>query len=261
MGNLITTIKKFLSNKNTVTILGVFLGIIVLYIGYNWRVNEKVKFIDVLYAKQEIGSNTQITAEMIGTIKVNSELVKNSPNIVKTVSQITDKDGQLYFVNFDSTVPKGSLLYSDALISKDDKPDSKLEKVPEGYRYFYFEVDLASTLGNAIAPGASIDIYAYISASNTKMFGKLYKNINVIDVVDGKWATTAGTQEKSPDLLIALVSEEDYRFLEKAKRISGIELIPAPNNKSYEDTEGGTEISSFEIQMYIEEQFVAISEE
>lgn len=261
MGNLVNTLKRFLSNKNTVTILGVFLGIIVLYIGYNWRVNEKVKFVEVLYAKEEIGSNTQITPEMIGTISVNSELIQNSSNIVQNVGQITDQDGQLYFVNFDSTIPKGGLLYLDSLISKDDKPDSKLEKVPEGYRYYYFEVDMASTLGNAIAPGASIDIYAYISFDGSKMFGKLYKNVNVIDVVDGSWATTAGSQEKNPDLLIALVSEEDYRFLEKAKRVSGIELIPAPNNKSYADTEGGTEISSFEIQMFIEAQYVATSEE
>lgn len=261
MGNLITTLKKFLSNKNTVTILGVFLGIIVLYVGYNWRVNEKVKFISVLYAKEEIGSNTQITPEMVGTIKVNSELIKNSPNIVQGFGQITDKDGEFFFVNFDSTIPKGGILYKDSLISKGDKPDSKLEKVPDGYRYFYFEVDLASTLGNAISPGASIDIYAYVNSRDQKMFGKLYSNVNVIDVVDGSWATTAGAQEKRPDLLIALVTEEDYRFLEKTKRTSGVELIPAPNNKAFKDIEGGTEISSFELQMYVESQFMAISEE
>lgn len=260
MGNLIATIKKFLSDKNTVTIIGILLGIIVLYIGYNWRVNEKVKLTSVLYAKEEIGSNTQITPEMLGTIKVNSDLVKTSTNIIQSIGQITDKEGELYFVNFDSTIPKGGLLYADSLISKAEKPDSKLEKVPEGYRYFYFEVDLASTLGNAISPGASIDIYAYISASDTKMFGKLYSNVNVIDVVDSSWATTAGNEEKNPDLLIALVTEADYRFLEKAKRISGIELIPAPNNKPF-DSKTETEISSFEIQMYVESQFVTLSEE
>lgn len=260
MGNFITTLKKFVANKNTVTILGVFLGIIVLYFGYNWRVNEKVKFVDVLYAKEAIGSNTQITPEMIGTIKVNSELVKNSPNIVKSVTEITDTDKEMYFVNFDYSIPAGSLIYKDALVSKKDKADSKLEAVPDGYRYLYIETDLESTLGNAIAPGASIDIYAYISGQS-KMFGKLYTNVNVKDVVDSSWATTAGSKEKTPDLLILLVTEADYRFLEKAKRISGIELIPAPNNKSYEDTKGGTEISSFDIQMYIESQFVEISEE
>lgn len=263
MGNLINTIKKFISNKNTVTILGVILGIVVLYVGYNWRVNEKVKFVSVLYAKEEIGSNTQITSDMIGTININSELLKNSPNIIQNIRQITDSNGELFFVNFDSTVPKGSLLYSDALVSKDEKADSKLEKVPDGFRYFYFEVDLASTLGNAIAPDSSIDIYAYIDSNQTKMFGKLYTNINVIDVVDRSWATTSGKDTKEPDLLIALVSEADYRILEKAKRINGIELIPAPNNSSYEEMKkenGDTEISSYELQMFIESEYISISE-
>lgn len=263
MGNLINTFKKFVSNKNTVTILGVILGIVVLYFGYNWRVNEKVKFVPVLYAKQEIGSNTQITADMIGTINVNSELIKNSPNIVQYVTQITDKNGELYFVNFGSTIPTGGLLYMDNLISKAEKVDEKLYSIPDGYRYYTFEVDMSSTFGNAIAPGNSIDIYVYINANNAKMFGKLYSNINVLDVVDGKWATTAGDKEKNPDLLIALVSEEDYRLLKKAEKVNGLTFDIAPNNSSYEDLKeesGDTEVSSFELQMHIEAEYVAISE-
>ena len=60
MGNLISTLKKFLADKNTVTILGILLGIVVLYFGYNWRVNEKVKFVDVIYFiyKLQINSNS-----------------------------------------------------------------------------------------------------------------------------------------------------------------------------------------------------------
>ena len=38
MGNLSANLKKFLSNKNTVTIICVVAGILVLYIGYTWRV-------------------------------------------------------------------------------------------------------------------------------------------------------------------------------------------------------------------------------
>lgn len=256
MGNFIITIKKFLKDKNTVTILGVFLGIIVLYIGYNWRVKKTVTFVDALYAIEQIGSNTQIKEDMIGTIKINAELLKNSPNIVQYTSQIIDKNGEYYFVNFDRTISKGSLIYSDALIEKDLKPDSKLKKVRDGFRYVYFEVDLASTLGNAIAPGSSIDIYAYISSSDQKMFGKLYEKVNVVDVVDSSWATTAGTEKKNPDLLITMVSEEDYKFLEKAKRINGIELIPAPNNFDADMENYETEISSYEIKFYIESQII-----
>ncbi len=264
MGNLITTLKKFFSDKNTVTIFAVFLGIIVLYVGYNWRVNKTVTFIEVLYAKEEINSNTQITPEMLGTIKVNAELLKNSPNIVQSVGQITDENQELFFVNFGYSIPAGSLLYKEQLISKKEKVDEKLYNIPDNYRYYTIEVDMSSTFGNAIAPGNSIDIYAYIDDNNTRMYGKLYHNINVIDVVDGNWATIAGDKEKSPDLLVVLVKEEDFRLLKKAENINGIKFDIAPNNSSYEDMKkdkGDTAISSLEIQLYIEGQFLDTSED
>ena len=40
-----------LGNKNTVTILGVLVGIAVILIGYNYRVNNAVKPVEVPYAK------------------------------------------------------------------------------------------------------------------------------------------------------------------------------------------------------------------
>ena len=53
MGNISISIKRFLGNKNTVTILGVIVGIIVLYVGYNWRVNQAVEPQTVPFAKKE----------------------------------------------------------------------------------------------------------------------------------------------------------------------------------------------------------------
>lgn len=261
MGNLGQNIKKFVSNKNTVTILGVFACIIVLYIGYNYRVNQKVKFVTVLYAKERIEGNTQLTEEMIGMMKVNSDLVKKNPNIAQNYQQIQDEAGKFKYVDFNNTISANSLIYLDSLINEDDKPDSKLSKVPEGMRYQYFEVDLASTLGNAISPGASIDIYAYISGTE-RMFGKLYSNVNVVDVVDSGWTTTSGNKEKNPDLLIVLVKEEDYRLLEKTKKISNIELIPAPNNYSYEEQKDkGTVRTSAELEVYIENMYSQVTDD
>ena len=37
MGNLVATLKRFISNKNTVTILAVLAGIIILWYFYNYR--------------------------------------------------------------------------------------------------------------------------------------------------------------------------------------------------------------------------------
>ena len=61
MGNL----KKFLQNKNTVTILGVLACLVILYIGYTSRINSQTKLVDVYYANQTIQPKTKITDEMI----------------------------------------------------------------------------------------------------------------------------------------------------------------------------------------------------
>ena len=59
-------LKKVLANKNTLTIIIVIIGIIGLYAIYNWRVNQAVTTIRVPYAKKELTSRSQITADAIG---------------------------------------------------------------------------------------------------------------------------------------------------------------------------------------------------
>ena len=49
MGNLLVPFKKFLSNKNTITILGVLIGLVVLYLGYSWRVTQSIQPTSVPY--------------------------------------------------------------------------------------------------------------------------------------------------------------------------------------------------------------------
>ena len=65
MNNLSNSLKKFLGNKNTVTILGVILCIAILWFGYNFRINQKVSLTRVPYANQTIQPRTKITNEMI----------------------------------------------------------------------------------------------------------------------------------------------------------------------------------------------------
>ena len=50
MGSLTTGFKKFLQNKNTVTIVGVVLAIMVLYVAYTMRVKNAINPITVPYA-------------------------------------------------------------------------------------------------------------------------------------------------------------------------------------------------------------------
>ena len=54
MGNILAPFKKFLSNKNTITILGVLLGVVVLYIGYTVRVNQATSPTNVYFATKTL---------------------------------------------------------------------------------------------------------------------------------------------------------------------------------------------------------------
>ena len=51
MGNTTNGLKKFLQNKNTVTVIGVVLAVLVLYVGYKISVKSAVNKITVPYAK------------------------------------------------------------------------------------------------------------------------------------------------------------------------------------------------------------------
>ena len=62
--------KKFLQNKNTVTILGVLACILILYIGYTSRIHAKTALVDVYYANQTIQPKTLITKDMVSKTSV-----------------------------------------------------------------------------------------------------------------------------------------------------------------------------------------------
>ena len=91
MGNFLTTLKRFFGDKNTVTILGIIVGIIVLYVGYSVRVNQAIKPVTIPYAKVKIDSKKMITEDMIGYVKVSSSVVANSPNLIKNASELIGK--------------------------------------------------------------------------------------------------------------------------------------------------------------------------
>ena len=70
------SLKKFFSNKNTVTILGVIVCVIILFIGYTYRINSQVELIVVPYAKETIDPKTKITKDMVGKMKVPASFIQ-----------------------------------------------------------------------------------------------------------------------------------------------------------------------------------------
>ena len=109
--------KRLLGNKNTVTILGVLACVVTLVVGYNYRVNNAISPITVPYAKESIPSRTLITSDMVGRIKLASNYVTDSSNLIKNVNEVVNN-----YVSYKTNIPKGSLFYKESIKTSDEMP-------------------------------------------------------------------------------------------------------------------------------------------
>lgn len=251
MGNVLTTAKRFLANKNTVTILGVLLAILVLYIGYNYRVKQATTPITVPYAKEELSSRTLITSDMIGYMEVSSSVVKNSANLITNAQQLIN-----HYVSFGTTIPANSLFYKSQILSSGEMPDSAFADIPDGYTIFSLNVDLHSTYGNSIYPDNYIDLYFKgIDDTGLVMYGKFIESIKVLAVKDsqGNHVFETTVESRTPSELLFAVPNDMYELLMKAGYITGssIEIVPVPRNASYSANPGETNVSSDYIKSFI----------
>lgn len=251
MGNIVTTIKRFLGNKNTVTIIGVILGILVLYIGYNYRVKQATTPVTVPYAKQEISSRTLITSEMIGYMEVSSSVVNSSTNLITNAGDLIN-----HYVAFGTTIPANSMFYKSQVLTSDEMPDSAFADIPDGYTIFSLSVNQHTTYGNSIYPGNYIDLYfKAVDETQKIMFGKLIESIEVLAVKDsnGNHVFETTVESRTPAELLFAVPDDMYLLLMKAGYITGssIEIIPVPRNASYSANPGETVVSSDVIRDFI----------
>ncbi len=251
MGNVLTTVKRFLGNKNTVTILGVLLGILVLYVFYNYRVKQATTPVSVPYAKVDLSSRTLITEDMIGFMEVSSSVVKNSPNL------ITDRKALLdHYVAFGTTIPANSMFYTSQILDKNKMPDSAFANIPDGYTIYSLGVDLHSTYGNSIYPDNYIDLYfKAIDDTGVVMYGKLIESIKVLAVKDsqGNHVFETTVESRTPSELLFAVPDDMFDLLRRADYITGssIEITPVPRNASYSANPGETLITSEQIKNFI----------
>src|SRR5574344_1328658 len=105
MGNFSSGLKRFFANKNTVTILGVIAGIIVIWGFYNYRVKKAISPVSVPYAKSEITATSEITEDMIGYTEINSKFLKTA-SIVQSSKNLIGM-----YVTTGTSIPAGGLFY------------------------------------------------------------------------------------------------------------------------------------------------------
>ena len=183
MGNLTTSFKKFLQNKNTVTVLGVVFAIIILYFAYTMRINSAINPVTVPYASQQIPAGTQITESMIATREVPPAMLEG--DVIRNKGDIIDK-----YSAADTVIPEGSLFYKRTVVEKEQLPANIILEYPKGYVLYNLPVSTDSTYGNSVYPGNYIDIWLkaiyklsddQIAAGNSNadkvMYGKLISNV------------------------------------------------------------------------------------
>lgn len=240
MGNLTTTIKRFLANKNTVTLITIIISAIVLYAFYNWRVNKAVSTTYVCSAVQAIPARTTITTEMTQTTKVLSSQVTD--NMVKDCSQVIGK-----MSSYATEIPQNSYFYTGQIMEAKDMPDSAFDDIPDGNTIYNLAVDFNSTYGNSIMPEDYIDLYLKTndSASGLLIYGRFIESIKVLGVKDSEGNNVFETtvESRQPAQLLFSVPEDLYLLLKKSEFL-GLEIIIVPRNKAYTAAQGETYVSS-----------------
>ena len=243
MGDLSSNIKKILSNKNTVTVVGIVLIIIVLYFAYNFRVNQATQPVSVPYASSLISPGVQIKEDMVGTTEITKSMLKKI-NALQDYNAIVGK-----YSNTDSVIPEGSLFYERNVIEKQMISSNGLE-TPEGYVPYHLDnVSIDTTYGNAMYPGNYIDIYLKIVKKQTNdrrqqsdyiMVSKLFEDIKIIAVKDnsGNDVFADLDEVKAPSMLIFNLPDEYYKILRKCENLTGLQatIIPVPTNESLEES-------------------------
>ena len=250
-------IKKLLTNKNLITVLGLAVLVAILFFFYSKRVSDSINPVTVPYAKAQIAAGTQITKNLVGTTQVPPYM--RSEGVIRAQADVIDK-----YANADTIIPKGSLFYDRNVVEKEELPANIILDYKEGYVLYNLEVDTISTYGNSIYPGNYIDIY--LKARTKEMngvqtqdrrvvLGKFVQNVQVIAVKNAQGLPVFKDldEKREPAMIIFAVPEEYYILLKKAEYLRTYEsqLIPVPTNESLKNEPGELEISSESLKDWI----------
>lgn len=258
MNNLSSSMKKFLGNKNTVTILGVVLCIVILYIGYNYRIDQKVTLTKVPYANQTIQPKTEITSDMVSYMNVPSSFLVG--NYYNNADSIVGK-----YSNYNTMIAEGSLFYKDLLVDSKYIPDEMFGNVEEGYTIINYRVDMDSTYANSMMPDDYINIYFKANDDDGNiMFGKFISNVRILSVKDsaGQNVFESTEEARTPAYMMFSLPEDMHLLFRKAIYLAnqyGVELILVPNTVTLDEKDADVFVSSEDIKDFIEDKTTMVS--
>ncbi len=250
-------LSKFLKNKNTVTIIGVVLCLVVLYTGYNMRINQKTALTTVYYANQNIQPKTKITKEMVSRMEVPQSFIKGS--YYKKYEDIIGK-----YSSYNTMIAEGSIFYKSLLIDEASIPDAILNGV-EDKDLVMFPVNTATTYGNAIMPGNMVNIYVKLMHNQKIVYGRMFEKVEILAVRDsaGRNVFENTDEQRTPAYVYFAFPEDKYLLFSSLRYIkdSEIEIVLVPNTEKYDNEELATEITSEDLYDIVLQKIEMIDEQ
>ena len=253
MNNLSMSMKKFLGNKNTVTIIGVILCLVILWVGYNYQINKKVTLVNLPYATTTIQPRELITEDMVGYMEVPIEFLTDS-TYYNSKEDIVGK-----YSNYNTMIAKGSLFYTELITEGSSLPNSAFYDIKNEDTPINYKVNMDTTYANSMMPDDYINIYFKGQDANGNiLFGKFISNIKILAVKDsqGRHVFENLVEARTPAYMLFALPEDLHLLFRKAlylQSVAGVEITLVPNTTELTD-EDKVFISSNDIKNFIEER-------
>lgn len=253
MNNLAISLKKFLTNKNTVTIIGVVFIIAILYFMYTKTVDDKIKEVEVPAAAETIYQQSYISEDLITTIKIASAAKPDDKTIETNKGAIVGK-----YTGVGVTIPKGSMFYKEFLVNQDELPGNWIRALAEGEKPFQLPTSVEATYGNSIQPGDYIDIYVLAKDPNDGdklVFGRMIENAHVLSVTtsEGENVFKSQTEILTPAYLNFGLQEDYFYLMETCINLPDeLDLMVVPHGGQPPQEELSISTESKYIHSYIE---------
>jgi len=263
----VSNLKRMMKSKSFVTAICAIMAVAVLIIGYNIRINNATKPVAVPVAVRRLTAGHLITDDDIRTVEIprnalSSDYYSNKAYIVGR------------YVNYDTTIPAGSMFYSGAIVNKDDLPDAALFNVPDGETIYYLTVNMLTSFTNSILPNRYIDIYISTREGDKALVGKILENVKILQVKtsDGQNVFDDSESSRVPYVLIFSLPEEQHLLMRYINAInnysisasgsggfSRIDIIPVPTNTYYKD--GDEELKPTVTSQYLKDYILNLAAE
>ena len=188
-------------------------GISVLYI------NHVLELVEVYVAKENLSARVLIEDKFIQLIKVPKAYL--SDQVVLKKNDLIGK-----YVKLNTSIPKGSLVYSSSIESIDDAIDKPALLLNTNQAVFAIDVNISSTAGNSIQKGSKIDLYGTIKISRETIVDLLFKQVRVLSIKDKNGNEVDPKTNQVPKIMLIAVDQDEIPILTKVIAIGDITITP-----------------------------------